>query len=137
LALRLLQFLGSLQKILVNRTPDEFRQRSAGLFGQPFQLLQLVFLEEQGRALHVPILYHRHTYIHTERPWPQRENGEHNRHLLGRTARVSPVSTLRWLGVGRSIKSTAMPDSSPLSGRTISHFRIIGKLGGGEPFSIK
>ena len=29
-----LQFLGSLQKILVNRTPDEFRHRSARLVGQ-------------------------------------------------------------------------------------------------------
>jgi hypothetical protein len=66
MASRLLQFLSSFVKVFLNRTPDEFRNRSAGLLGQPLQPLELVFLEEQSRPLHVPILYHRHTYIHTD-----------------------------------------------------------------------
>jgi len=54
MALRLLQFLGSLQKVLVNRTADEFRHRSARLLGQLQQLLQLLFLQEEGCPLHDP-----------------------------------------------------------------------------------
>ncbi len=46
-ASRLLQFLGSLQKVLVNRTADEFCHRSARLLGQLLELFKLLFFEEE------------------------------------------------------------------------------------------
>jgi hypothetical protein len=60
-ASRLLQFLGSLVKILVNRTADEFRHRSACLVGQLLQLLDLLLFEEEGCPLHDHIVSYRHT----------------------------------------------------------------------------
>jgi hypothetical protein len=63
MASRLLQFLGSLQKVLVNRTADEFRYRSARLLGQQQQLLELLFFEEECRPLHDHTVSHRHIYV--------------------------------------------------------------------------
>jgi hypothetical protein len=59
---RLLQFLGSLLKVFVNRTPDEFGNRSACPVGKNQQFLELVFLQEEGRSFHVHIIAYRHTY---------------------------------------------------------------------------
>jgi hypothetical protein len=53
-ASRLLKFLSSLLKVLVNRTPDEFSHRSARLLGQRQQLLELLLFEEECRPLHDP-----------------------------------------------------------------------------------
>jgi hypothetical protein len=61
-ASRLLQFLGSLQKIRVNRTAYEFGDWSASLVGQRLQLLELVFLQEESRPLHCHTVSYRHTY---------------------------------------------------------------------------
>jgi hypothetical protein len=60
-ASRLLQFFRSLQKVLVDRTADEFGHRSASFRGQHLQLLDLLFFEEEGRALHGHIVPYRHT----------------------------------------------------------------------------
>jgi hypothetical protein len=51
-ASRLLQFFRSLVKVLVNRTPDEFRDRSACLVGQLLQLFDLLLFEKEGRPFH-------------------------------------------------------------------------------------
>lgn len=64
LSLRLLQFLSPLLKVLVNRTADEFRHRSARLLRQRQQLLELLFLQEEGCALHGHIVSYRHTCVH-------------------------------------------------------------------------
>ena len=62
-ASRLFQFLGSLLQVLINRTPDEFGNRSARLLGQRQQLLELLFLQEEGCALHGHTVLYRHTCV--------------------------------------------------------------------------
>jgi hypothetical protein len=61
MALRLLQFLGSLQQVLVNRTSNEFCDWSARFLGQRQQLLELLFLQEEGCPLHDHTVPYRHT----------------------------------------------------------------------------
>jgi hypothetical protein len=60
-ASRLLQFFCSLPKVVVNRTPDKLCHRSACLVGQYLELLELVFLQEEGCPLHDHTIPYRHT----------------------------------------------------------------------------
>lgn len=62
LAVRSLQFLRSLQKVLVDGTPDEFSHGGSRFLGQLQEFCDLLLFEEEGRPLHDPILSYRHTY---------------------------------------------------------------------------
>ena len=63
-ASRLLQFLGSLLKVPINRTADKLCHWSARFLGQRQQLLELLFLQEEGCALHDHIVSHVCLYVH-------------------------------------------------------------------------
>jgi hypothetical protein len=57
-ASRLLQILGSFLKVPINRSSDQFSERSTRLVGQLLQLLNLLFFQEEGCPLHDHIVPH-------------------------------------------------------------------------------
>ncbi|HTS04606.1 MAG TPA: hypothetical protein VMP68_03415, partial [Candidatus Eisenbacteria bacterium] len=86
---RLLQFLGSIKQVAIYGTPDEFSNRSARFLGQRQQLLELLFLQEEGCALHGHTVPYVCLYVH-------RTGAPGTGHGLMQSIPVTSVTFFRW-----------------------------------------